>query len=205
MELNMLTIITYAFGIMYTPGPVNLLGIHSGINGKVTDHIGFFIGIGCAMFILFVTIGFLGNTLINPKFIPYMSLLGCCYIVYIAWKIMRVKVSVNPSSGDDRVLSIWDGLFMQLLNPKGLLATLPIATIQFPAENIQGSAIVIWSIGLSILAFGAPLSYSLIGLLIGKKLNNPIYFKIFNIFMSVLLVTVAINIGYEYVFIKLIQ
>lgn len=199
----MLTIITYAFGIMYTPGPVNLLGIHSGINGKVTDHIGFFIGIACAMFILFVTLGFLGNTFINPTFIPYMSLLGCCYIIYIAWKIMSVRVSVNPASGEERVLSIWDGLFMQLLNPKGLLATLPIATIQFPSENIQGSAIVIWSIGLSIMAFGAPFSYSLIGLLIGKKLNNPNYFKIFNIFMAMLLVTVAINICYEYVFLKL--
>lgn len=205
MELNMLTIITYAFGIMYTPGPVNLLGIHSGINGKVTDHIGFFIGIACAMFILFVTLGFLGNTFINPEFIPYMSLLGCCYILYIAWKIMRVRVSVNPSSGEDRVLSIWDGLFMQLLNPKGLIATLPIATIQFPSEGIQGSAIVIWSIGLSVMAFGAPFSYSLIGLLIGKKLNNPNYFKIFNIFMAMLLVTVAINICYEYVFLKLIE
>lgn len=204
MELNMLTIISYAFGIMYTPGPVNLLGIHSGINGKVTDHVGFFIGIGIAMFILFVTLGFLGNRFINPKFIPYMSLLGCCYIIYIAWKIMWVRVSVTPSSGEERVLSIWDGLFMQLLNPKGLIATLPIATIQFPSENIQGSAIVMWSIGLSVMAFGAPLSYSLIGLIIGKKLNNPIYFKIFNIFMSVLLVTVAINIGYEYVFRKLI-
>lgn len=201
----MLAIITYAFGIMYTPGPVNLLGIHSGINGKARSHIGFFIGIACAMFILFVTLGFLGNKLINPAFIPYMSLLGCCYIVYIAWKVMRARVNVSSSAGEGKVLSIWDGLFMQLLNPKGLLATLPIATIQFPAENIQGTSIVIWSIGLSILAFGAPFSYSLIGTLIGKKLNNPIYFKAFNIFMAMLLVSVAINIGYEYVYLKLIK
>jgi len=200
----MLTIISYAFGIMYTPGPVNLLGIHSGINGKSRSHVGFFMGIGCAMFILFMTLGFLGNTFINPALIPYMSLLGCCYIVFIAWKVMKTKVNVTPSSEEDKVLSIWDGLFMQLLNPKGLLATLPIATIQFPAENIQGSGIVFWSIGLSILAFGAPLSYSLIGVLIGKKLNNPIYFKVFNIFMSMLLISVAINIGYDYVYLKLI-
>lgn len=199
----MLTIISYAFGIMYTPGPVNLLGIHSGINGKVTEHIGFFIGIAIAMFLLFVTLGFIGNTFINPELIPYMSLLGCCYIVYIAWKIMWARVSVEPSTEEEKVLSIWDGLFMQLLNPKGLVATLPIATIQFPSENIQGSAIVMWSIGLSVMAFGAPLSYSLIGVIIGRKLENPIYFKVFNILMSVLLVTVAINIGNEYVFRKL--
>jgi threonine/homoserine/homoserine lactone efflux protein len=198
----MLTIITYAFGIMYTLGPVNLLSFHSGINGKVIDNINFIIGVTCAMFISFVTLGFLGNRFINLTFIPYISLFGSCYIVYIAWKIMRANVSVNISSGEERVLSVWDGFFMQLFNPKGLLATLPIATIQFPAENIQGSDIVIWSIGLSILAFGAPLSYSLIGVLIGKKMNDPIYFKILNILMSVLLVSVAINIGYEYGYLK---
>lgn len=200
----MLTIITYAFGIMYTPGPVNLLSVHSGINGKFSSNVGFFIGISCAMFISFLLLGFLGNRFFNPTYLPYISLLGSCYIVYIAWKVMRAKVSVNTSSVEDSVLSIWDGFFMQLLNPKGLLATLPIATIQFPAENIQGSDIVIWSIGLSILAFGAPLSYSLIGVLIGKKLNDPIYFKILNFLMSVLLVYVAVNMGYEYGYLKLI-
>jgi len=200
----MLTILTYAFGIMYTPGPANLLGIHCGLNDKVNAHIGFFIGIGCAMFILFSALGFLGNSFTNPILLPYISLLGCCYIVYIAWKVKGSRVNVSSTPSENKVLSIWDGLFMQLLNPKALLATLPIATIQFPAENIQGNSIVIWSIGLSILAFGAPLSYSLIGLLIGKKLNNPIYFKRFNLFMSVLLVSVAINIGYEYVYLKLI-
>lgn len=200
----MLTIIAYAFGIMYTPGPVNLLGIHSGINGKTRGHAGFFIGIGCAMFILFVALGFLGNTFINPLFLPYISLLGCCYIVYIAWKVIKASVSVSHSPGQDKNLSIWDGIFMQLLNPKGLVATLPIATIQFPAEEIQGSAIVIWSLGLSVLAFGAPLSYSLVGGMIGKKLDNPVYFKTFNMLMSLLLVSVAANIGYEYVYLKLI-
>lgn len=189
---------------MYTPGPVNLLSIHSGINGKVRGNINFIMGVTCAMFLSFVTLGFLGNKFINLSYLPYISLLGCCYIIYIAWKLIKMGVSVNTPSEDNGVLSIRDGLFMQLFNPKGLLATLPIATIQFPAENIQGSAIIIWSIGLSILAFGAPLSYSLVGVLIGKKLNNPIYFKALNILMFVLLAAVAINMGYEYGYLKLI-
>lgn len=29
----MLAIVAYALGIMYTPGPVNLLGLNVGING----------------------------------------------------------------------------------------------------------------------------------------------------------------------------
>lgn len=200
----MLTIIAYAFSIMYSPGPVNLLGLHSGINKKIKTHIGFFIGVGLAMLILFLGLGFLGNTFINTNWLPYTSLLGCIYIIYVALKVFKASVEVNQSPKQEKNLSIWDGLLMQLLNPKGLIATLPIATIQFPAEGIQGGAIIIWSIGLSIIAFGAPFSYSLIGGLLGKKLNNPLYFKTFNILMSLLLVSVAINIAYEYVFLKLI-
>ena len=30
----MLAIIAYALGVMYTPGPVNLLGLNVGINGQ---------------------------------------------------------------------------------------------------------------------------------------------------------------------------
>ena len=154
----MLTIIAYAFGIMYSPGPVNLLSIHGGINGNTKRYMGFYIGISCAMFFLFITLGFLGNTFINPQFIPYMSFFGCCYILYIAYKVIKANVSISPSSKQDKNLSLWDGVLMQLLNPKGLVATLPIATIQFPAEGIEGSAIITWSIALSLLAFGAPLS-----------------------------------------------
>jgi len=200
----MLTIIAYAFSIMYSPGPVNLLGLHCGINKKIKTHIVFFIGVGLAMLILFLGLGFLGNTFINTESLPYTSLLGCIYIIYVALKVLKTSVAVNQSPKQEQNLSIWDGLLMQLLNPKGLIATLPIATIQFPAEGIQGGAIILWSIGLSILAFGAPFSYSLIGGLLGKKLNNPLYFKIFNILMSLLLFSVAISIAYEYVFLKLI-
>jgi len=200
----MLTIIAYAFSIMYSPGPVNLLGLHSGINKKMKIHINFFIGVGFAMLILFLGLGFLGNTFMNTEWLPYTSLLGCIYIIYVALKVFKASVEVNQVPKQEKNLSIWDGLLMQLLNPKGLIATLPIATIQFPAEGVEGAAIIIWSIALSIFAFGAPYSYALIGGFLGKKLNNPLYFKTFNIVMSLLLLSVAINIAYEYVFLKLI-
>ena len=42
-----------------------------------------------------------------------------------------------------------DGLILQLLNPKGIVATLPVATLQFPAAGIQGPGLVVWSMGLA--------------------------------------------------------
>ncbi len=198
----MLEILAYAIGVMYTPGPINLLGLHSGINGQTREHIGFFGGVGTAMFILFALLGYLGLKLINPVLLPYISLVGCCYILYIAWKVIRSNINIKGNAAKVSVLSFTNGLIMQLLNPKALVATLPISTIQFPATGISGSAIFFWSCLLALLAFGAPGSYSLVGLWMGQRIENPRYFKIFNILMSGLLVFVAFSIGYEHVYLK---
>ena len=194
----MADIFAYAIGIMYTPGPINLLGLSSGLNKQTRSHLGFFIGVGSAMFILFVLLGYLGLQMINPQFLPYVSLIGCGYILYIAWKVAKAKVQVSDTSADAS-LSFFDGLFMQLLNPKALVATLPIATIQFPSADITGAAIVFWSFILAILAFGAPTSYSLAGLVLGKQVSRPGGFNVFNKLMAVLLVYVALMIAYEHV------
>lgn len=194
----MADIFAYAIGIMYTPGPVNLLGLSSGLNKQTRSHLGFFIGVGSAMFILFVLLGYLGLQVINPQFLPYVSLIGCGYILYIAWKVAKAKVLVDDASADAS-LSFFDGLFMQLLNPKALVATLPIATIQFPSADITGAAIVFWSIILAILAFGAPTSYSLAGLMLGRQVSRPGVFNVFNKLMAILLVYVALMIAYEHV------
>ena len=194
----MADIFAYAIGIMYTPGPINLLGLSSGLNKQTRSHLGFFIGVGSAMFILFVLLGYLGLQVINPQFLPYVSLIGCGYILYIAWKVAKAKVQVNDTSADAS-LSFFDGLFMQLLNPKALVATLPIATIQFPSADITGAAIVFWSLILAILAFGAPTSYSLAGLVLGKQVSRRGVFNVFNKLMAALLVYVALMIAYEHV------
>ncbi len=194
----MADIFAYAIGIMYTPGPINLLGLSSGLNKQTRSHLGFFIGVGSAMFILFVLLGYLGLQVINPQFLPYVSLIGCGYILYIAWKVAKAKVQVSDTSADAS-LSFFDGLFMQLLNPKALVATLPIATIQFPSADITGAAIVFWSLILAILAFGAPTSYSLAGLMLGKQVSRPGVFNVFNKLMAILLVYVALMIAYEHV------
>lgn len=194
----MADIFAYAIGIMYTPGPINLLGLSSGLNKQTRSHLGFFIGVGSAMFILFVLLGYLGLQVINPQFLPYVSLIGCGYILYIALKVAKAKVQVSDTSADAS-LSFFDGLFMQLLNPKALVATLPIATIQFPSADITGAAIVFWSFILAILAFGAPTSYSLAGLVLGKQVSRPSVFNVFNKLMAVLLVYVALMIAYEHV------
>lgn len=95
------------------------------------------------------------------------------------------------------------GLILQLLNPKGVVATLPIATIQFPGAGIHGTGILVWSVVLAVLAIGAPGSYALVGHLLGRRIENPRFFRWFNRVMAALLFYVAASIGYEFVYLPL--
>ncbi|MEX0606309.1 MAG: LysE family transporter [Marinobacter sp.] len=196
----MIEIFAYAIGVMYTPGPVNLLGLNSGLNGHFRASLGFFIGVGSAMLILFLLFGWAGAALIGDRGLIVISALGCLYIAYLAVRIIRASVTVDHRKESMPALRFRDGLTMQLMNPKGIVATLPIATIQFPGAGIHGVSLVAWSLVLAILAGGAPGSYSLMGDMAGKRIRDPRFFKWFNCAMATLLLYVAGSIGYEFVY-----
>lgn len=199
----MLGILAYAIGVMYTPGPINLLALHGGIQGKARSQIGFYFGVGTAMLILFLLLSYAGNRLVNNQILPYISLLGCGYIVYLSFKVLKSKVTFSHQQFNPTSLRFRDGLLMHILNPKALVATLPISTIQFPAEDITGVQILVWSLLLSTVACGAPGLYGLMGSLLGKKIENPVLFTRFNQIMFALLIYVAATISYDNIYLPL--
>ncbi|MBB3231295.1 LysE family translocator [Halomonas stenophila] len=199
----MLEIVAYALGVMYTPGPVNLLGLNAGLNGQARPSIGFFVGVGLAMLVLFLAFGWIGAAWVRGDMLAVVGALGCAYILYLAFKVARSSIDPGAIRRASRVLSLRDGLIMQLCNPKGMIATLPIATIQFPAAGIHGASLVLWSLGLAALAFGAPGSYALMGAVVGQRIENPTILKGFSLAMAALLVWVALSISYEHVWLPL--
>ena len=191
-------IFAYAFGIMYTPGPVNLISLNAGLQGQAQKSLGFCVGVGLAMLILFMIFGYTGAWLVSPEWQRPIALLGAFYILYLVWKIISgtLRQSHTPTGNPEEKhrLAFRNGLIMQLLNPKAPVAILPIATVQFPAAQIDGAAIALWSFLLACMAFGAPGSYLLIGAKLGKLVQNPIYFKVINLALAALLLWVAVDI-----------
>ncbi len=195
----MLAIIAYALGVMYTPGPVNLLGLNVGINGQGKQALGFCLGVGLAMLIYLLVLGWAGAAWISQGSRVVLSALGCAYILYLAFKVARANITLETHAPAPRMLSFRDGLMMQLLNPKAMVATLPITTLQFPAAGIQGGSLFLWSLGLAALAAGAPGSYVVMGSLLGQRVKHAGLIKGFNWIMAGLLVAVSLSIGYEHV------
>lgn len=195
----MIGIILYAIGVMYTPGPVNLLGLNAGLQQKFKRSIGYFIGVGSAMFILFILFGYSGQLIIKKSYLIYISIIGSSYIIYLAVKLFKATVNIY-SENNANLLTFKNGLFMQLLNPKGYLATLPIATIQFPANHITGMSVFFTSLFLGVLAIGAPGSYSVAGRYFGKLVKDIRVISYFNKLMALLLLYVAFTILKDHVY-----
>ena len=196
----MLAIVAYALGVMCTPGPVNLLGLNAGLQGQARASLGFYLGVGLAMLILFLLFGWAGAAWVQDDMLAMVGALGCGYILYLAIKIARSSIDLGAVRQAPRTMRFRDGLVMQLCNPKGVVATLPIATLQFPAVGIHGVSLVLWSLGLAVLAVGAPGSYALVGSLVGRRVADPRVFRGFNLAMAILLAGVALSIGYEHVY-----
>ncbi|OUS28115.1 transporter ['Osedax' symbiont bacterium Rs2_46_30_T18] len=206
----MVEILAYALGIMYSPGPLNLLSLNAGLNGQIRSTLRFCIGVGCGMLLLFLLFGYTGAWLVNPRFQLLISTIGSLYIAYLAYKIGWSSIRSAPSGSVEQTdttigkLNFKSGFTMQLLNPKSFIVILPIVTVQFPAAQISGGSIILWSLLLSSMAFGAPSSYLLMGARLGKLIRQPRFFRLLNVAMSLLLFYVAADIGYNYVYLQLL-
>ncbi|SEF09105.1 hypothetical protein SAMN04490198_5314 [Pseudomonas palleroniana] len=79
-------IFLYAFSVMYSPGPVNFMGLNAGLTGQFRRSTGFFAGVGCAMLVLFVLFGYTGEAIISHAALPYICLVGGVYTLYLAYQ-----------------------------------------------------------------------------------------------------------------------
>ncbi|WP_175954102.1 LysE family translocator [Burkholderia sp. BCC0405] len=195
-------IFLYAFSVMYSPGPVNALGLNAGLTGQIRRTIGFFVGVGIAMFMLLLIFGYTGEALISTKWLPYIALIGAVYTFYLAFKMMKSKVDTSTGARDRASLgpnlTFLNGFIIQALNPKGMLVVLPITTVMFPSANIRGVMILIVSALIAIGGAGAPGVYSALGVVVGRKIKNDDYFNLFNRLMGVLLVAAGAFMFYDF-------
>lgn len=201
----MLGILLFAIGVMYTPGPVNLLSLNSGAQKQFPAHIPFCFGVASALVFWFILVGYTGSVIMNDTLLPIIAGAGVCFILYLAYKTISNNVEDVEKNKTVAVLTYKDGLLMQLLNPKSMLVVFPVTAVQFPAAGIDGVWIAVWSVGLGALGFGAPLAYAAFGAYVSRHIRSNTYLKVMNIIMGMMLLAVAVDMGYSHVYLALVS
>lgn len=74
---------------------------------------------------------------------------------------------------------------------------LPIATVMFPAAQVTGGKIALWSLPLALSACGAPASYALLGALLGRYLVRGRGFRAVNRLLGLSLVGCALLLFHD--------
>ncbi|MCG2572037.1 LysE family transporter [Acinetobacter sp. ME22] len=181
-------IFIYTLSVMYSPGPVNFMGLNSGLTGQLKKTIPFFIGVGSAMLLLFLLFGYVGEALIPHEDLHYIALVGAIYTFYVAFKMLTARLDGNTDQPSHSSLTFWNGFLIQALNPKGILVILPVTTVMYPAAHITGNMIAIISLLISIGAAGAPFIYAVTGTVIGNKIQNQSWLNTLNKIMGIALI-----------------
>lgn len=180
-------IFLYTVSVMYSPGPVNFMGLNAGLTGQMSKTIKFFLGVGCSMLTLFLVFGYIGEAVVPHDYLHYIALVGAIYTFYLAYKMLTSEIHVDTDTSEIKSLSFYNGFWIQTLNPKAILVILPVTTIMFPAAHITGNMIFIISLLISLGAAGAPLLYSYAGSILGKRISNKSWFNRLNKMMGIML------------------
>lgn len=191
-------IFLYSLSVMYSPGPVNFMGLNAGIKGQLRASLLFFIGVGSALLLLFTIFGYVGDALIPRQYLHYIALCGAVYTFYLAFKMLTLNINKQKSSEDTDKLTFWNGFWIQLLNPKGILVILPVTTVMYPSAHITGYMIAITSIFISFGGAFAPFFYSIVGAIIGRKIQKPSVFDIINRVMGIGLIISSLFMFFDF-------
>ncbi|MFT6984315.1 MAG: threonine/homoserine/homoserine lactone efflux protein [Psychromonas sp.] len=192
MENSLLFALTlFAFVMSVTPGPNNIMLLSSGAQfgyKRTLPHIAGII-IGVALLLTTVLLGFAAVFQLYPAFYQILQVVGCIYLLWLAWKIATAPTDtnmINTTANRAQPMNIISAVTFQFINPKawamgiGSVTTFTIAGEQYLTSGlwIISCFAVMGFIGISI--------WAVLGVAIGRYLTSQSRKKWFNYLMGVL-------------------
>ncbi len=180
---------TFMFISAVTPGPNNLLLTSSGANFGLRRSIPLYLGImlGMQTMLLLSAFGIAALLLIYPAIHTGLKVLGCLYLLWLAWKIaMSHYKRLDTIELAGKPTKIYQGWLLQFLNPKAWLMGLgAVSSYSLPGSLYVYSILAISVVMLISNALAGAI-WLVLGSLIGQLLGSRRAWFMFNITMGIL-------------------
>jgi cysteine/O-acetylserine efflux protein len=153
------------------------------------------VGMFCGLLVI-MTLNAVANIFIAelmPKVLPYLSIAGSLYLLWLAWKIAFPEIHENGTNAAIKVPKFTDGFILQFLNPKTcLFGFTALSTFIAPWTK---SRAVFFAFGVVLAAgcAGGFVSWALFGGLQHKYFAEQS--RKFDIIMGLLLIWCAISVS----------
>lgn len=183
--------IIYAIVSAITPGPNNMMVLASGLNYGFSRTIPHIAGIVCGFgFLVFLAgIGLLSLLDYVPFFYHVLHVASIVYLLYLAFKIATARPIGANEGSNARPMTFMQAVAFQWVNPKALvMATAAITTYIPEDESAFFMNVVLVSFIYALITLPCVGIWAVFGNSFRKFLKNPLYYRIFNITMAVLLV-----------------
>lgn len=127
-----------------SPGPANIAMANLGSRFKFKQSTGFLLGLLLMLFIYNILVGCSLGFLLSrwQNVIHAIEIIGCCYMLYLAWILSKAQVANN---GKDFRLGFKSGFTLQALNPKIITALMAVFPVIMDEQQHQGAQIAIIS------------------------------------------------------------
>jgi cysteine/O-acetylserine efflux protein len=129
MSFPILPFAAFSIVTIFTPGPNNISSMGFGFQYGYRGTLKYLFGICIGVFVMFMAAS-LFSSLIGkyiPKVMPILKYVGAAYIIFLGIQMMRTKTI--DKKGTKKKAGLVQGIFLQLLNPKGLIYSLTVFTV----------------------------------------------------------------------------
>ena len=131
--------LVFAMIMVVTPGPANLLLMSSGASHGFYKSIPFVVGVTFGKLFLTIGLGFGFLTILNSNvlFLQILKFIGTAYICWLSYKLLYLDFTSNNLKYEKSVPSIFNGLLVHPLNPKGWAMVIAAYTQFTSLGNLQ--------------------------------------------------------------------
>ncbi|WP_268223362.1 LysE family translocator [Sinomicrobium oceani] len=179
--------------LMISPGPANILLAGAGMKQGLRRSIPLIAGINIVIAGYSLLIGFgLGEFIKHyPKWLLGIKIAGILYIFYLAYKFLKAKKTTD-SEETVKVYGFYDGVILQLLNPKGMLSLFLMFSLFLDAQQNQGRQAITLTLMLLVLTVLCHILWISTGNFITRFIRDKKSRKVLNYIFSASLVLVAL-------------
>jgi len=186
-----------------TPGPNNIMLTASGKNFGYIRTIPHMMGvvIGFLSLIIFLSLGLIAIFNEYPLIQTALQLVGSIYLLYLAYRIFFSVNSFDESKS--KPITFIESSLFQYVNPKGVMMAITTISIYTDTKNFyfidtfnQGIFYIL--IAFTISNILAVLTWTSVGVFLNNFIKSDRSIKLFNGFMSILLVLTIVWINYEF-------
>ena len=188
---------TFAFVAAVTPGPNNVMLMASGLNFGFRRTLPPLLGVVFGLMLMIVLVGLGLGPVFNrfPQVLTALKWAGGAYMLWLAWKI-ATSGPAGEGKGKGKPVSFIQAALLQWVNPKGWVAMVTAITAYSVPTNYIASVLIIAMV-LGAVSLPSVSLWALFGSGLKHLLNDPGYYRAFNIVMALLLAASLAPIVYH--------